>query len=89
MHTGQKPRLQKSYLLTIPSSCRSRGETLSLGTRTRDGLEDFAATATADAALARTAPAPASSMDKTSGSDSAGACLAPVLRHTYCCTGRS
>ena len=72
MHMGHKPRLHKSYLLKIPSSCHSRSEALSLGAHTRDGLEHFAATATADAAFARRATAPASSMDKTSGRDSAG-----------------
>ena len=42
---GYKTRLQKSYLLTIPSSCHCRGEALSLETYTRDGLEDFVAAA--------------------------------------------
>ena len=46
---GYKTRLKKSFLLTIPSSCHSRGKALSLETHTRGGLEDVAAAAAAAA----------------------------------------
>ena len=65
------------------SSCHSRGEALSVGTHTRDGLEDLLLLLLL-LSLSRRAMAPASSMDNSSGNDSARVRLALVRRHTYC-----
>ena len=87
MHVRYRTRLHKSYLLTIPSSCHSKGEALSLGTHTRDGIEDYAAAVAAAVALVQSeGNGAASSMDKMSGSDSARARLALVLQHSTSCT---